>query len=256
MDVIYTPKGPAKEYARAALNIYMGCTHACTYCYAPAMLFKKKAAYFNDADQKKDIVRRAARDAGKWARMENPPEIMLSFIGDPYQPHEMHTRFTRDIIKALIANGLPFAILTKGGSRAKRDFDLLSGYPKCRFGTSLAFFSQCNADRYEPHAAHISDRIDTIAQAKSMGIKTWVSLEPVIIPEEALRLVHFLHDIVDFWAVGKINHNAELEAAVNWAAFLESIEHVLEAYNAKYYIKTSLEQHREKKRCMVLQGRD
>lgn len=255
MDVIYTPKGPAREYAPAALNIYTGCTHGCTYCYAPSAMHKKIGDYFASAAPKKDIVGRAANDAVKWARMENPPEIMLCFIGDPYQPADINTRFARYIIKHLINNGLSFSILTKGGVRARRDFDLLSGYPKCRFGTSLCFFSQRNADRYEPHAADIADRIDTISHAKSMGIKTWVSLEPVIIPEEALRLVHLLHEIVDFWAVGKINHNAKLEAAVNWSAFLESIEHMLETYNAKYYIKTSLEQHRKKKR-MVLHGRD
>jgi DNA repair photolyase len=255
MDVIYKPKGKAKEYAKAALNIYMGCTHGCTYCYAPAMMFKQKHEYFDNPDPRKDVVQRAARDARKWAKMDNPPEIMLCFIGDPYQPAESHKGLTRKIIKHLIENGLSFSILTKGGRRARRDFDLLSGYPRCRFGTSLSFFSQRTADRFEPHAAVVSDRIDTISHAKSMGIKTWVSLEPVIIPDEALRLVHMLHDIVDFWAVGKINHNAELEAGVDWLAFLESIEHALNFYSAKYYIKTSLEQYREKGKNMGLQRR-
>ena len=33
---IYTPKGPALEYAPLACNLYRGCAHGCLYCYARA----------------------------------------------------------------------------------------------------------------------------------------------------------------------------------------------------------------------------
>jgi DNA repair photolyase len=33
--VIYEPKGKAGEYAPLALNLYAGCSHGCTYCFAP-----------------------------------------------------------------------------------------------------------------------------------------------------------------------------------------------------------------------------
>ena len=34
MNVIYEPKGRAREYSELACNLYRGCTHGCRYCYA------------------------------------------------------------------------------------------------------------------------------------------------------------------------------------------------------------------------------
>jgi len=244
MQIIYPPKGPAKEYARLALNIYKGCTHGCIYCFAPAASHRKAVDYFSEPLPKRNVIARVRADAHELSRMKKPPEILLSFIGDVYQPAELHYGITRAVIEILMEYGLSFTILTKGGCRAKRDFDLLRDYPKCRFGTSLAFFSQRYADRFEPCAAPISDRIDTIAVAKSMGIRTWVSLEPVVMIDQALQLVNLLHDLVDYWAVGKINHDKELEGRVNWCAFLNEVEYTLNKVNAKYFIKSSLERFR------------
>lgn len=242
--LIYQPKGPAREYARLALNMYKGCTHGCTYCYAPEMLRKTKERYFADPDPKQDVPARVKREARSWAGMESPPEILLCFIGDPYQPAETELGLTRKVIETLIENELPFTILTKGGRRAQRDFDLIAGYPRCRFGTSLSFFSQSYADQYEPNAAPVNERIDTMAQAKSLGLETWVSLEPVIDPYQALTIIGFLHDLVDFWAIGKINHDKKLEDKVDWQEFLCDAEILLHDFDAKYYIKSSLEQYR------------
>ena len=90
--------------------------------------------------------------------------------------------------------------------------------------------------------------------ARSMGIKTWVSLEPIIYLDQALLLIENFHHLVDFWAVGKINHSKELETAGTWSAALKDVEQSLNSVGAKYYIKSSLEQYREKKRHMGLQG--
>ena len=34
---IYAPRTRAREYCDLAVNIYTGCSHGCTYCYARAM---------------------------------------------------------------------------------------------------------------------------------------------------------------------------------------------------------------------------
>jgi DNA repair photolyase len=100
-------------------------------------------------------------------------EILLSFATDPYSPEELTTGLTRQAIEILIDNGLRFTVLTKGGTRASRDFDLLDKYEKCSFGTTLVFASQQDADYWEPRAASIADRIETLKTAHQRGIRTW-----------------------------------------------------------------------------------
>lgn len=85
-------------------------------------------------------------------------EVLLSFVTDPYQPIEMELEITRQAIRILIENDLRFTILSKGGTRVERDFDLLQGYTKARFGTTLLFTSQEDADKWEPGAPLVDER--------------------------------------------------------------------------------------------------
>ena len=152
----------------------------------------------------------------------------------------MELEITRGAIRALIENDLRFTILTKGGTRATRDFDLLEGYDKARFGSTVIFTSQDDADEWETHAPSIQDRIATIEVAHAKGIKTWVSLEPVIDPEQALQLIQQIHPIVDHWKVGKLNHHPAIEKKVDWIRFREEVTALLDSLGADYYLKKSL----------------
>ena len=241
--VVYVPKGKAREYAALALNPYTGCTHGCIYCYGPGCSHKSKQHYFSVPSPKKDILQRIWEDVVMLARLKNVPEILISFLGDCYQHSESEIGLTRQIISMLIEYDLPFTVLTKGGSRAKRDFDLLSRYPKCRFGTSLVFTNQADASHWEPCAASIEDRIDTIKTAHAMDIKTWVSMEPVIYPDQAIELAENLYPIVDHWKVGKINRNKMAESNTNWIKFRKDITGVLQKHNASFYLKKSLTEY-------------
>jgi len=121
-----------------------------------------------------------------------------------------------------------------------RDFDLLAAYPECSFGTTLVFVKQANINHWEPGAATARERGDAIKLAHEMGIKTWVSIEPVIDPEQALSIIHALHRYVDHWKIGKINGNPTIENAVDWVQFKADVEKVLKSVNADYYLKNSL----------------
>ncbi len=238
MDVIYTPEGKAREYAPLALNFYTGCEHQCGYCYSPAILHKTREEFSSGIVPKKNILARVAKDAQKLKGDDRT--ILLSFTHDPYQPIEMKLQITRQIIKMLIENNLRFTILTKGGTRAVRDFDLLEKYPLCSFGTSLSFLHQKFADEWESKAPLIEDRIEAIRIAQEKNIKTWVSLEPIINPDEAFQLMAFLHRWVDHWKIGKANHLSSIEAKVDWIDFREKVKKFMEAVGGDYYLKKSL----------------
>ncbi|MBN1293474.1 MAG: radical SAM protein [Candidatus Latescibacteria bacterium] len=240
MEIIYQPKGRAREYAFKALNYYKGCQHRCLYCYCPLFLKQHKNKYFNAPNIKSNVIQRVQKDAQYLHLVHNDEEILISFIGDPYQPAEMELKLTRKVIEILIQNYLRFTILTKGGTRAERDFDLLANYSKSRFGTSLVFTDQNDADFWEPNAASINDRIQSIKTKHNMGIPTWISIEPVIKPDQALHLIINLQPFVDHWKIGKINYNKEIENRVNWIEFREEVKELLESLGADYYLKRSL----------------
>jgi DNA repair photolyase len=240
MDIIYEPQGAAREYSNLALNIYKGCEHACKYCFGPSALNTKRELYNSDANPKKSILDRIRKDTQYLAKNNINDEILLSFIGDPYQPAETKYHLTRKTLEILIEYNRPFTVLTKGGTRAVNDFDLFASYPKSRFGTSLSFTNQQDADEWEPGAASIHDRIEAIMNAHTQGIPTWVSLEPVIYPKQAIKIIKTLYPYVNHWKVGKINHMKQVEKKVDWIQFREEVRELLDLLDADYYLKKCL----------------
>jgi len=239
LKIIYEPKGRAREYAPLALNIYTGCTHGCKYCYCAKMW--KSDDFYKSAKPRRDLMKKVESDSILLEKEfgDKNPEILLSFSGDVYQPLEEKLRLTRRVIKTFIQYGLRFTILTKGGPVAQADFDLLADYPNCSFGTTLCFIYQDYADKWEPFSPTIKERAQAIKKAYDLGIKTWVSLEPVIDPKQAIRLVEVLHPIVAHWKVGKINHFPEYEN-LDWVSFREEIRRLFGRIGTSYYIKKSL----------------
>ncbi len=237
LKIIYEPTGRAKEYAPLALNIYKGCTHGCKYCYNTRW---NGEDYFEGPNPKKKLLAHVYKDARALAEAKDDREILLSFVGDVYQPGEKLHNLTRDTIEILIEHELRFAILTKAGYLATRDFHMLADYHKCKFGISLMCVSDMVRMEWEPGAAPAKERLKALAIANGMGIETFISIEPVIDPQEAMGVVLASYSYTDFYKVGKINHNPGLEDKHDWVAFREAIIETLEKVGAKYYIKKSL----------------
>lgn len=235
MAIIYQPSGRAREYAPWAANLYSGCGHSCKYCYAPSALRRNKEQFHSCPKPRKDILKLLARDCKKLQGQDL--RILLSFTTDPYQPIEEEYQITRQAIQILHDFGLSVEILTKGGTRAVRDFDLLTS--KDIFASTLTFLDERKSINWEPGASLPEDRIKAIKQAHEMGIRTWVSLEPVVEPDESLEIIRRTHQFVDLYKVGTLNYN-KLAGTIDWKKFgLEAIE-LLEKLNKNYYIKDDL----------------
>jgi len=247
MDVIYTPKGRALEYADHALNLFEGCEHGCTYCYAPSAMRRDRTEYHATAKPRKDILKRLKRDVDKFkeqdlfSKAEKKPEsVLLSFSSDPYQPIEEKVCVTRKAIELLHSVGINVQILTKGGPRAERDFDLLKSSDF--FATTMTFLDEDDSIEWEPKAATPAERIATIRKAKKIGIQTWVSLEPVISVEQTLAIIDETHEEVDLFKVGTLNHHA-LSKTIDWKKFRRDVEAKLKSYGKNYYLKKDLRAH-------------
>jgi DNA repair photolyase len=142
-------------------------------------------------------------------------------------------------MKILIENDLHFTVLTKGGARVRRDLDLFEAYPRCSIGQTIVLSDQTTADYWEPNAAQLTERYALARDAHAAGIKTWISLEPVIDPVQALEVIDRLHDVVDLWKVGPVNYQ---KTDVNWRKFHDDVVSLLDQVGARYILKNALKE--------------
>lgn len=219
MKPIYEPKGAAKEYGDYAINIYTGCPHRCFYCYAPNVLHKDREQFHSCVEPRKNIVEEVKKQLEREKIKEKL--IHLCFTCDPY-PEGYDTEPTREIIKAIKDSGNHVQILTKGDG--SRDFDLLD--ENDWYGITL--------DGSEGIAPK---RAETLLEAHSKGIRTWVSFEPVVNAETVLLQIEAVAPFVDKVKVGKLNYHP---SNINWKEFGEKAEALCKELGLDYYIKDSL----------------
>lgn len=238
MNVVYEPKGRAREYSQLACNLYLGCTHGCRYCYAPACMRTTGEKWHSVVRPRQKVIELFERDAGKLRGDQR--RILFSFLSDPYQPLERDERLTRQALRIVHAYGLKSQILTKGCADLVQDDIELMKKADTHLGITLSFIDDEKRQEWEPNASTVNDRLEILKNAHKAGVYKWVSLEPVIDPDQALNLIRKAHKYVQFWKVGKLNHMKEYEQTVNWQKFLYDVETLLKNYGAKYYIKNDL----------------
>ena len=234
MAAIYEPKGMAREYSPLACNLYRGCLHGCRYCYAPRCLRMEPEQFWAGSTLRATVMDDLAREAPRYAHGQ---PVLFCFTSDPYQPNEDGA--TRQALLTMTDARCNWQVLTKGGTRATRDIDLFVR-SRAVFGTTLLFTDDADRRQWEPNAATVEDRIVAIAQFHDAGVRTWLSIEPVVDPDQALDLVAQLAPIVDEFRVGKLNHHPQA-ATVDWTAFARRLVPLLEDSGRDYMIKDALQ---------------
>ena len=237
-NIITNSRGKAGEYAELSLNTATGCIHGCKYCYCPQVLHKTKDEFHNNIVLKKDFIERFEMDCLKLQKDGYKGRVHLSFATDPYQPDERVMNQTKLAIIYMDLYNINFQILTKGGTRACKDFKLYK--PGDAFACTITTLDDEKAKIWEPQAALPSNRLEALKQAHSLGIETWISLEPVIWPEDSLAIIEATHEFVGHYKIGPLNYNKQIREAIDWKAFTSSAVALLVKYGKPYYIKEDL----------------
>lgn len=224
MKPIYEPKGAAKEYGDYALNIYTGCPHRCYYCFAPQVLHRDREQFHSIVEPRANIVEETRKQLER--EDFSGKTIHLCFTCDPY-PTGYDTTPTRKIIKLLKEHGAHVQILTKGDG--SRDFDLLD--ENDWYGITMD-----GTDK-------LDSKYESLCEARSLGIKTWVSFEPIVRGMDVLERLPYVGREADMMKFGKLNYHP---SEINWKLLGEAIEAVCKFYGFKYYIKDSLRKEMEK----------
>jgi len=241
LHVIYEPRGRALEYSLLAANLYRGCQHGCSYCYAPSALRMRREQFHKEAQARKNLMPRLRRDAERLAGTNK--RVLLCFSCDPYQPLEAECGLTHDTLEIFKKHDIPFQVLTKNGPLATQDFGLYG--PNDAFATTLTFDNAEDSRTVEPGAALPEARIDAIRVAHGANIRTWVSLEPVIDPAQSLALIERTVRWVDLYKIGKLNHDKARESQIDWRAFGMNAITLCERHGKPYYVKNDLAAHLE-----------
>lgn len=235
MTPIYKPKGAAKEYGDYAINIYTGCPNRCYYCFAPSVLHRDREAFYSHVEPRAGIVEAVEKQLATGKIKDQL--IHLCFTCDPY-PTGYDSSTTREIIKLIKASGNHVQILTKGDG--SRDFDLLD--ENDWFGITVT----CNTrlqKAIEPNAINPLERLKLLEKAKSQGLKTWVSFEPVISGNDVISCIVGYFDLFDKIKIGKLNYHP---SDIDWGYFGRAVENVCKETGVEYYIKDSLRAEMEK----------
>ena len=160
-----------RSSAGYTINLYRGCTHGCVYCYAPSLTHDERrwGSYVDVKVNAPSVLERELRGLEK-------EEVFLSSASDPYQPVEARYRVTRRCLEVLCRRSFPVSVLTRS-PLVLRDLDLLKKLQRVRVGMSI---TTVPSREFEPGVPALPRRIDTLGRLSAAGIRTWVSLAPVI----------------------------------------------------------------------------
>lgn len=236
---IYEPKGRAREYSPLALNYFKGCTHNCAYCYVNRLnsAFGRGCTQSEVTPPSESGFVELEKSAKFWKGCNK--QILLQFVSDPYC--DIDSGYTERVLSILNKHEHKVAILTKGGLNVLDHLQMFEKFGnRIKVGATLTFDNDVDSLIWEPGASVPKDRISMLKQLASAGIKTWVSFEPVIIPNQSLNLLSIVSEFVDHVKIGKLNDYKWIDKNVDWAAFLCDAVKICRESDLSFYIKNDL----------------
>ena len=237
MPIIYEPRGRAREYCGLAANLYRGWTWL-QVLLPPAATRADREKFFEPVPRKMlSNFQRRRRFELKFKGRSRCASIAIPINKRRIRPgRESHPNSQ--------GNGK----MSKGGKRAEKDLSMLGAGDKV--GATLTFTDPADSLEWEPGAAPPAERFALLEKAKSLGLTTWASLEPVIDPEQSLEIIRRAHEYVDTFKVGTLNHHP-LAREIDWYRFGSQAVELLDELGCGYYIKNDLRKHLEQERLFA-----
>lgn len=160
---------PVSDYS---VNPYVGCTHACKYCYAS---FMKR--FTNHPEPWGEFL-----DVKHWPLIKNPhkyadKELFIGSVTDPYQPLEKIYGRTRAFLEQMQGSGCKISIATKS-DLILRDMDLIKTFPDARVSWSINTLDENFKEDME-NAVSIERRLEAMKAFHNAGVRTTCFISPI-----------------------------------------------------------------------------
>jgi len=184
------------------LNPYVGCAHACRYCYATFM--SKYSGHTEPWGSFVDVKKNAVGLLRKALRRKCEGEVILSSVTDPYQPVEKTYHLTRGCLELLAASRLKVSILTKS-HLVERDLDLLERMNNVEVGLTITTDSERTRRIFEPGSSSIAERLEVLRNLHRHRVPTYVFIGPVL-PLDAERLAQAIAPFTGRVLIDRMNY--------------------------------------------------
>jgi radical SAM mobile pair protein B len=155
-----------------SVNPYVGCTHACKYCYAS---FMKR--FTNHPEPWGSFV-----DVKTWPEIKNTgkyagKEAFLGSVTDCYQPCEAKYKRTRVLLEQLQGSGISVSISTKS-DLVLRDLELIKSFPNARISWSINTLDE-DFRKEMDRGVSIERRLEAMRQFYEAGVQTTCFISPI-----------------------------------------------------------------------------
>jgi len=160
-----------------AVNPYLGCGHACVYCYARFMrrMGHPGERWGSFVDAKVNSVEVLREEATK----KPVGRVLISSVTDAYQPMEKKYNLTRDCLGVLLDHDFSVDILTKS-DLVLRDFDIFQRFDDVEIGLTITSLDDSVRQVFEPGASPIRSRLEALKTFSDVGIRTYAFLGPML----------------------------------------------------------------------------
>lgn len=200
-------KTGTREWAARNLNIAVGCSHGCAYCYArhdAVERFKRVAA-----DKWTDMVVDPKRVAQKYGRRKNEDATVYDVMFPT--AHDIVPAILSDcvtVLRKVLEAGNTVLVVTKPHLVCVKRLCAILGSWRAQvvFRFTIGTTDDEVLQEWEPGAPGFTERLASLAHAHAQGWTTSVSVEPMLDPRNVDDLVETLEPFVTetIW-IGKLN---------------------------------------------------
>ena len=184
------------------VNPYIGCQHACSYCYARFM--KRFTGHREPWGEFVDVKVNAPDLLRQEIKRKKKGGVWVSGVCDPYQPLEAKYKLTRKCLEILIGNNWPITVQTRS-PLVTRDIDILKAANDIEVGMTISTADDSIRQLFEPHAPSINSRIKALDELHRAGIRTFAMIAPLL--PEAEGLVDELEGKADYVLIDRLNYH-------------------------------------------------
>ena len=160
---------PVADYS---VNPYVGCSHACKYCYAS---FMKR--FTDHPEPWGEFI-----DVKYWPEIKHPEkyagkEAFFGSVTDCYQPCEAKYQRTRALLEQLQGSGISISIATKS-DLVLRDLDLIKTFSNARVSWSINTLDEGFRKEMD-RGVSIERRLAAMKQFYEAGVQTTCFISPI-----------------------------------------------------------------------------